>query len=142
MASKRVEEQTVISTERGAKPRMSMEDDMGFGLRFRLSAMMFLQYAIWGAWAPVLWPYLTGAAPHGLGMSNPQAAVIFSLLPLANILAPFTGGQIADRLMPTQIFLGIVHLIGGAYSRARLTALATSSCCWLCSRSSTPPPWH
>ena len=82
---------------------------MGFGLRFRLSLMMFLQYAIWGAWAPVLWPYLTGK----LGMSDPQAAVIFSLLPLANILAPFTGGQIADRLMPTQIFLGIVQLVGG-----------------------------
>jgi len=84
---------------------------MGFGLRFRLSAMMFLQYAIWGAWAPVLWPYLT----NNLGMTNPQAAVIFSLLPLANILAPFTGGQIADRLMPTQIFLGIVQIIGGIF---------------------------
>ena len=90
---------------------MSMEGDMGFGLRFRLSAMMFLQYAIWGAWAPVLWPYLT----NNLGMTNPQAAVIFSLLPLANILAPFTGGQIADRLMPTQIFLGIVQIIGGIF---------------------------
>ncbi len=84
---------------------------MGFGLRFRLSAMMFLQYAIWGAWAPVLWPYLT----NDLGMTNPQAAIIFSLLPLAQILAPFTGGQIADRLMPTQIFLGIVQFIGGIF---------------------------
>ncbi len=88
---------------------------MGFGLRFRLSAMMFLQYAIWGAWAPVLWPYLTAAAPDGLGLTNGQAAIIFSLLPLAQILAPFTGGQIADRLMPTQIFLGIVQLVGGAF---------------------------
>ena len=84
---------------------------MRFGMWFRLSIMMFLQYAIWGAWAPVLWPYLTGK----LGMTNPQAAIIFSLLPLANILAPFTGGQIADRLMPTQIFLGIVQLIGGVF---------------------------
>ncbi len=84
---------------------------MRFGMWFRLSIMMFLQYAIWGAWAPVLWPYLTDK----LGMTNPQAAVIFSLLPLAQILAPFTGGQIADRLMPTQIFLGIVQLIGGAF---------------------------
>lgn len=87
---------------------------MGFGLNVRLSAMMFLQYAIWGAWAPVLWPYLTDKV-HGLGMTDPQAAIIFSLLPLAQILAPFTGGQIADRWIPTQIFLAIAQLIGGAF---------------------------
>ncbi len=94
---------------------MSMEDDMGFGLRFRLSAMMFLQYAIWGAWAPVLWPYLTDVAPKGLGLSSPQAAFLFGLLPLACILAPFTGGQIADRWVPTQWFLGVVHVLGGVF---------------------------
>jgi len=86
---------------------------MGFGLRFRLSAMMFLQYAIWGAWAPVLWPYLVGSAPDGLGLSSQQAAFLFGLLPLACILAPFTGGQIADRWVPTQWFLGAVQLVGG-----------------------------
>jgi len=88
---------------------------MGFGLRFRLSAMMFLQYAIWGAWAPVLWPYLTDAMPKGLGLSSPQAAFLFGLLPLACILAPFTGGQIADRWVPTQWFLGVVHVLGGVF---------------------------
>lgn len=96
---------------------------MSFGVRFRLSAMMFLQYAIWGAWAPFLWPYLTAQAPDGLGMTNPQAAFIFGLLWLACILAPFTGGQIADRWVPTQWFLGVVHLAGGgvmiAASRAQ-----------------------
>jgi len=86
---------------------------MAFGLRFRLSAMMFLQYAIWGAWAPVLWPFLTAARPDGLGMTNPQAALIFGLLPLACILAPFTGGQIADRWVPTQWFLAVAQLLGG-----------------------------
>ena len=88
---------------------------MAFGLRLRLSIMMFLQYAIWGAWAPVLWPFLTGMRPDGLGMTNPQAALIFGLLPLACILAPFTGGQIADRWVPTQVFLGVVQLLGGVF---------------------------
>lgn len=73
--------------------------------------MMFLQYAIWGAWAPVLWPFLTS----NLGMSDPQAAFIFGLLWLACILAPFTGGQIADRYVPTQQFLGVVHFLGGIF---------------------------
>jgi len=86
---------------------------MRLWIRLRLSLMMFLEYAIWGSWAPVLWPYLTTQQPDGLGLSDPQAALIFGLLPLACILAPFTGGQIADRWMPTQLFLGIVHLAGG-----------------------------
>ena len=86
---------------------------MTWSIRWRLSLMMFLQYAIWGAWAPVLWPYLTTKQPDGLGMSDPQAGFIFGLLWLACILAPFTGGQIADRWVPTQKFLGVVHLLGG-----------------------------
>lgn len=76
--------------------------------------MMFLQYAIWGAWAPFLWPYLTDAQA-GLGLTNPQAGFIFGLLWLACILAPFTGGQIADRWVPTQWFLGAAHALGGVF---------------------------
>ena len=84
-------------------------------VRIRLSAMMFLEYAIWGAWAPFLWQYLVGKAPDpGLGMSDPQAAFIFGLIALACILAPFTGGQIADRWVSTEKFLGVAHLVGGA----------------------------
>jgi len=86
---------------------------MSWSVKWRLGAMMFLQYAIWGAWAPFLWPFLTDPVPKGLGMTQPQAAFIFGLLWLACILAPFTGGQIADRWVPTQKFLGVVHLAGG-----------------------------
>ncbi len=88
---------------------------MSLSIRIRLSAMMFLQYAIWGAWAPVLWPYLVNPKPNGLGMTNQEAAFVFGLLWLACILAPFTGGQIADRWVPTQRFLGTAHLAGGVF---------------------------
>ena len=27
-------------------------------VKFKLSLMMFLQYAIWGAWLPILYPFL------------------------------------------------------------------------------------
>ena len=35
-----------------------MEGEGNMGVKIRLGAMMFLQYAIWGAWAPVLSDYL------------------------------------------------------------------------------------
>lgn len=73
----------------------------------RLGAMMFLQYAIWGAWTPVMWSYV-----KGLGFSDYQAGLVFSALWLACILAPFTGGQVADRWMPSQWFLALVHAAG------------------------------
>lgn len=79
-------------------------------MRTRLGIMMFLQYAIWGAWAPVLWPYLT----NELHFSQTEAGWVFSLLWIACMLAPFTAGQIADRYVPTQRFLAAMHLVGGA----------------------------
>ncbi len=83
---------------------------MNSTLRFRLCAMMFLQYAIWGAWAPVLYPYLADT----LKFTGAEAGYIFGTLWLACIISPFIGGQIADRWFPTQWFLAIVHLAGGA----------------------------
>jgi len=74
-----------------------------------LAVMMFLQYAIWGAWEPPLSGYLEkklGFAGFGLGL-------VYSALPLMNLLAPLTAGQIADRLLPAQVALGLFHLIGG-----------------------------
>jgi nucleoside transporter len=83
---------------------------MAWGLRLRLSAMMFLQYAIWGAWAPVLSGYLQDT----LHMTGLQTGAIYALLPLACIISPFIGGQIADRYLPTQWFLAAAHILGGA----------------------------
>ena len=77
--------------------------------RFRLSVMMFLQYAIWGAWAPVLSDYLI----NKLGFSGAQVGIVYSLLPLATILSPFIGGQIADRYFPTQKVIAFLQLLGG-----------------------------
>lgn len=87
---------------------------MKLSLRIRLSLMMFLEFAIWGAWAPVLWPYLTAPMGNGgLGFDAGQASWIFSALWLACMVAPFIGGQIVDRWFPTQWFLAGVHFFGG-----------------------------
>ena len=79
-----------------------------FWLYLRLFIMMFLQFAIWGAWAPVL-----GQVLDKMGFSGTQMGWVFSLFPLACILSPFIGGQIADRYMPTQWFLSIASIISG-----------------------------
>ena len=78
-------------------------------VKLRLSVMMFLQYAIWGSWAPVLSAYLQ----NDLGFSGIQIGVIYSLLPLATIISPFIAGQVADRLFASEKLIGILQLSGG-----------------------------
>ncbi len=74
-----------------------------------LAVMMFLQYAIWGSWEPPL----SGILVERLGFSGFALALIYNALPIMNLLAPFTAGQVADRLLAAQVALGIFHLIGG-----------------------------
>lgn len=87
---------------------------MKSGVRWWLTIMMVLQYAIWGAWVVVAGKYLMDAPPQGLGFNGAQVGVIFSLLPLATIISPFIAGQIADRYVNTEKFLAVLHLAGGA----------------------------
>ena len=79
------------------------------GVRFKLSLMMFLQYAIWGAWLPLLWPFMDNVR----GMSGDQIGQIFAVGAIGAIVAPFIAGQIADRYFNTEKFLGLSHLLGG-----------------------------
>lgn len=82
---------------------------MDWQLYLKLSVMMFLEFAIWGAWAPVLASHLIGT----LKMSGKQTGWIYAMLWLGCIVSPFIGGQIADRWVATEYFLSFVHLIGG-----------------------------
>ena len=78
-------------------------------VKVRLGIMMFLQYAIWGAWSPVLSAYLQ----NSLGFNGIQIGVIYSLLPLATIISPFIGGQIADRYFSSEKVIAFLQLVGG-----------------------------
>ena len=75
----------------------------------QLGIMMFLQYAIWGAWYAVLSAYLEG----DLGFTGMQVGAIYSLFPLAMIIAPFIGGQLADRYFASERIIGVLQLAGG-----------------------------
>jgi len=71
--------------------------------------MMFLQYAIWGAWLPLLWPFLS----NHRGLSGDQIGHMFMVGAVGAIVAPWVAGQIADRYFSTQKFLAVSHLVGG-----------------------------
>ncbi|MBI5361616.1 MAG: MFS transporter [Planctomycetes bacterium] len=86
----------------------------------RLSLMMFLQYAIWGAWLPILFPFLAGHRHF----TNDQIGWMFAVGALGAIVAPFIAGQVADRWFATQKFLGVLHL-GGAVLMWQLASLTT-----------------
>src|SRR5262245_32284041 len=79
-------------------------------VRTRLSVMMFLQYAIWGAWLPLLWPFLHDHR----GFSPGQIGDMFAISAVGALVAPFIAGQIADRHFATEKFLGMSHLFGAA----------------------------
>jgi nucleoside transporter len=74
-----------------------------------LAVMMFLQYAIWGAWSVALSGYLE----KELGFKGLGLALIYNALPLMSLIVPFTAGQVADRFMPAQYALALFHLLGG-----------------------------
>ncbi len=76
-------------------------------VKTRLCIMMVLQYAIWGSWTTAL-----GAHLARIGFTSNQIGAIYGCLWIACIIAPFIGGQIADRFFPTQLFLGVAHVVG------------------------------
>ena len=90
--------------------------------RVLLGAMMFFQYAAWGAWAPVLGATL--GSPDGI-FKAPGAAIgaIFGILWLACIVVPFVGGQLVDRKVPGQLFMGVAGIVcaGSAYMMSSQT---------------------
>ena len=83
---------------------------LGSGLRLRLSIMMFLQYAIWGAWLPFLWSFLSGHR----GMDGDQIGSMFAAGAVGAIVGPFLAGQMADRWFATEKMLAVSHLLGAA----------------------------
>jgi nucleoside transporter len=96
-------------------------------VKLRLGMMMFLQYAIWGSWAPVLSAYLV----NQLGFSGAQVGLIYSLLPLATIISPFLAGQIADRYFASEKFIAILQLVGGVLLIAIASTAQYGTMVWL-----------
>ena len=97
----------------------------------RLGTMMFLQYALWGAWLPVTARYLSASvAEGGLGFSGSEIGMILGLAgSIGAVAAPFIAGQIADRYFSTERILAALVIIGGVVKW--ITAYQTDYSAWL-----------
>jgi nucleoside transporter len=78
-------------------------------MQTRLSAMMFLEFFIWGGWFVTLGTYMATT----LSASGAQTAAAYSTQSWGAIIAPFIVGLVADRYFNAERLLGIIHLVGG-----------------------------
>jgi MFS family permease len=80
---------------------------------------MFLEFAVWGAWMPVLALRLLGP----MKMTGKQTGWIYATFPLACIFAPFASGYMADKWFNTEWIILVSHAVGALllFAAARQT---------------------
>jgi len=77
-------------------------------VRTRLSAMMFLEFFIWGGWGFALSGYA-----DNLGFTGAEIGWLLAIPALGAMISPLFVGLIADRFFPAQRVLCVLHLLGG-----------------------------
>ncbi|WP_394760652.1 MFS transporter [Phenylobacterium sp.] len=88
-------------------------------VQIRLFLMMVLQLAVWGAWAPKLFPYM-----GMLGFSPWQQSLVGSAWGIASVAGIFFANQFADRNFAAERFMAVSHGLSG---------LALAACAFLTS---------
>ena len=95
---------------------MTMDQPMTLNVRIRLSAMMFLQYAIHAVWIAQLGAYLGGR-----GFSGTEIGWVGNTAALGCLLAPIFVGMVADRFFASEKVLAVLNLVGAALLLAAST---------------------
>jgi len=81
---------------------------MKTGLYARLSAMMFLEYFIWGVWYVTMGTYLTN-----IGFQGNDVGSAYSTIAWAAIISAFFVSLVADKYFPAEKLTGFLHIVGG-----------------------------
>ncbi len=76
--------------------------------QIQLSAMMFLEFFIWGGWFVTLGTFLG----NNLSATGAEIGMAYSTQSWGAIIAPFIIGLIADRFFNAEKILGLLHITG------------------------------
>lgn len=95
--------------------------------RVQLSAMMFLEFFIWGSWYVTMGTYLDKVL-HADGL---QVGAAYSAMAIATIISPFFVGMIADRFFSAQKVLGVLHLVGAVLLYYLTTISSPNTFYWI-----------
>ena len=91
------------------------------GIKFRLTVMNFLQYAVWGS-------YLTsmGTQLVGIGMAD-KIGLFYAMQGIVSLFMPALVGIIADRWVQAQRLLGICHLLAALFMAGAAFSISASA---------------
>lgn len=78
-------------------------------IRFKLTIMNFLEFAVWGAYLTSMGTYLSS-----IGLAE-KIGNFYAMQGIVSIFMPALMGIIADRWVPAQRLLGINHLLSAIF---------------------------
>ena len=78
-------------------------------LKFRLSLMNFLEFAVWGAYLTCMGNYL------GIAGLGDKISWFYAIQGIVSIFMPTLMGIVADKYMQPQRALGLCHLLAGGF---------------------------
>ena len=84
-------------------------EKMKLTTRLSLSAIMFLQYFVWGSWYVTMGTYLATS----LHADPLQIGSAYANLSIAAIVSPFVAGTLADKFFTPKYVYSVLHIIGG-----------------------------